>query len=135
MQQPVHVHSMKTSTATITIENEPSLPSLYGDMDKNLRLIENTHGVILNVRGNRIQIEGEEKSVLKVERLVNQLADLLAQGIITQKEDVNAAIHAFSADPSSALKDVFKKTIPVSSRKRPVAPKNEAQRKYIDAIK
>ena len=126
---------MKTSAATITIEQEQSLPSLYGDMDKNLRLIENTHGVILNVRGNRIHIEGDEKSVVKVEQLINQLADMLAQGIITQKEDVNAAIHAFSSDSSSSLKNVFQKAIPVSSRKRPVSPKNEAQRKYIEAIK
>jgi phosphate starvation-inducible PhoH-like protein len=126
---------MKTSPVIVTIEDEMSLPSLYGDMDKNLRLIENTYGVVLNARGNRIQIEGEEKSVAKVERLLKQLADMLAQGVISQKDDVNTAIHAFSTDPSTALKDLFQKTIPVSSRKRPVAPKNETQRKYVEAIR
>jgi phosphate starvation-inducible PhoH-like protein len=126
---------MKTSPVTVTIEDELSLPSLYGDMDKNLRLIENTCGVILNARGNRIQIEGEEKSVARVERLLKQLAEMLARGVISQKDDVNAAIHAFSADPSASLKDLFQKSIPVSSRKRPVAPKNETQRKYIEAIR
>jgi phosphate starvation-inducible PhoH-like protein len=126
---------MKTTEATLTIEQERSLPSLYGDMDKNLRLIENTYGVILNVRGNRIQIEGEEKKVAKVEGLIKQLADMLAEGIITHKEDVNTAINAFSADSSAALKDIFQKAIPVSSRKRSVTPKNETQRKYVEAIR
>jgi phosphate starvation-inducible PhoH-like protein len=126
---------MKTTAAIVTIENESALPSLYGDMDKNLRLIENNYGVILNVRGNRIQIEGEEKSVSRAERLVKQLADMLAQGIITQKEEVNTAIQASSADPSTALKDLFQQTIPVSSRKRAVALKNETQRKYVEAIR
>ncbi len=112
-----------------------SLPSLYGDMDKNLRLIENTYGVVLNARGNRIQIEGEEKSVARVERLLKQLADMLTKGVISQKEDVNTAIHAFSTDSSTVLKDLFQKAIPVSSRKRPVAPKNETQRKYVEAIR
>ncbi len=126
---------MKTSPVIVTIEDEMSLPSLYGDMDKNLRLIENTYGVVLNARGNRIQIEGEEKSVASVERLLKQLADMLAKGVISQKDDVNTAIHAFSTDPSTALKDLFQKTIPVSSRKRPVAPKNETQRKYVEAIR
>jgi phosphate starvation-inducible PhoH-like protein len=126
---------MKTSPVIVTIEDEMSLPSLYGDMDKNLRLIENTYGVVLNARGNRIQIEGEEKSVARVERLLKQLADMLAQGVISQKDDVNTAIHAFSTDPSTALKDLFQKAIPVSSRKRPVAPKNETQRKYVEAIR
>jgi phosphate starvation-inducible PhoH-like protein len=126
---------MKTSPVVVTIEDEMSLPSLYGDMDKNLRLIENTYGVVLNARGNRIQIEGEEKSVASAERLIKQLADMLSKGVISQKDDVNTAIHAFSADPSTALKDLFQKAIPVSSRKRPVAPKNETQRKYIEAIR
>jgi phosphate starvation-inducible PhoH-like protein len=126
---------MKTSPVIVTIEDEMSLSSLYGDMDKNLRLIENTYGVVLNARGNRIQIEGEEKSVARVERLLRQLADMLAKGVISQKDDVNTAIHAFSTDPSTALKDLFQKAIPVSSRKRPVAPKNETQRKYVEAIR
>ncbi len=126
---------MKTSAVIVTIEDELSLPSLYGDMDKNLRLIENTYGVILNARGNRIQIEGEEKSVSRAERLLKQLAEMLAHGVISQKDDVNTAIQAFSADSSTSLKDLFQKTIPVSSRKRPVAPKNETQRKYVEAIR
>ena len=126
---------MKTAAASLIIHNERSLPSLYGDLDKNLRLIENTYGVNVNARGNRIQIEGDEKSVASVERLFNQLADMLAEGIITDKDEVNHAIHAFSADPAAALKDIFQKTIPVSSRKRSIAPKNETQRRYVEAIR
>jgi len=126
---------MKKSLVTVTIDNDLTLPSLFGDLDKNLRLIENNYGVILNARGNRIQIEGEEKSVTRVERLLKQLADMLAQGVITQKDEVNTAIQASTADPSAVLKDLFQKTIPVSSRKRAVALKNEAQRKYVEAIR
>ncbi|OGW38827.1 MAG: hypothetical protein A2010_03950 [Nitrospirae bacterium GWD2_57_9] len=126
---------MKTAAVIVTIEDESSLPSLYGDMDKNLRLIENNYGVILSARGNRIQVEGEEKSVARAERLLKQLADMLSQGIISHKDEVNTAIQASSADPAAALKDLFQKTIPVSSRKRAVALKNETQRKYVEAIR
>jgi phosphate starvation-inducible protein PhoH and related proteins len=126
---------MKTAAVSITIENELSLPSLFGEMDKNLRLIENTYGVMLHARGNKIQIEGEEKSVAKVEHLIKQLAVMLEQGIISHQDDVSSAIHAYASNPSAALKDIFQKAIPVSSRKRPVAPKNETQRRYIEAIK
>lgn len=126
---------MKTSAVNLTIENEQSLPSLYGDLDKNLRLIENTYGVILLARGNRIQIEGEEKAVSKVEHLITQLADMLAEGTICQKDDVRDAIQAYSSNSSASLKDIFQKAVPVSSRKRPVTPKNETQRKYIEAIR
>jgi len=135
MDRRLYPHAMKTAAVSITIENELSLPSLFGEMDKNLRLIENTYGVMLHARGNKIQIEGEEKSVAKVEHLIKQLAVMLEQGIISHQDDVSSAIHAYASNPSAALKDIFQKAIPVSSRKRPVAPKNETQRRYIEAIK
>ena len=135
MDRRLYSHAMKTAAVSITIENELSLPSLFGEMDKNLRLIENTYGVMVHARGNKIQIEGEEKSVAKVEHLIKQLAAMLERGIISHMDDVSSAIHAYASDPSAALKDIFQKAIPVSSRKRPVAPKNEAQRRYIEAIK
>ena len=126
---------MKSAAVSLTIENEHALPSLYGDLDKNLRLIENTYGVIVNARGNRIHIEGDGKSVANVERLLKQLEDMLSQGVISGKDDVNDAIHAFVSNPASSLKDIFQKNIVVSSRKRPVAPKNETQRQYVEAIR
>src|SRR3972149_496839 len=126
---------MKTTAISLTIEDVKSLPSLFGDLDKNLRLIENTYGVTVSARGNKVQIDGEEKSVATVERLIRQLSDMLAEGIILQKEDVHAAIHAFTSNPAAVLKDIFQEEIPVSSRKRPVAAKNEAQRKYVERIK
>src|SRR5208337_1994756 len=123
------MHAMKTTAVHLVIENECSLESLYGDLDKNLRLIEDTYGVTVNARGNRIQIEGDGKNVANVERLIKQLAEMLSQGIIADKDGVNDAIHAYSSNPSITLKDIFQKSIAVSSRKRPVAPKNETQRK------
>jgi phosphate starvation-inducible PhoH-like protein len=126
---------MKTTAISLTIEDVKSLPSLFGDLDKNLRLIENTYGVTVSARGNKLQIDGEEKSVATVERLIRQLSDMLAEGILLHKEDVHAAIHAFTANPSAVLKNIFQEEIPVSSRKRSVAPKNESQRKYVEAIR
>jgi phosphate starvation-inducible protein PhoH and related proteins len=126
---------MKTTAVSITIVHEEALPILFGDLDKHLRLIEKSSGVVLNARGNRVQIEGEERDVAGVERLLRQLDDMLAEGIITHKDEVVSAIHAYTANPSSALKDIFQGEIPVSTRKRAVVPKNEAQRKYVEAIK
>jgi phosphate starvation-inducible protein PhoH and related proteins len=126
---------MKTAVSHITIRNESSLPSLFGELDRNLRLIEDLYAVHLSARGNRVQIEGEERSVTRVERLLGQLSDMIGQGIIAHKEDVSSAIRASSADPSASLRDIFQETIPVSQRKRQVAAKNETQRKYIEAIK
>ncbi len=126
---------MKTTVSHFTIENEETIPSLFGELDKNLRLIESTYGVHVSARGSKIQIEGDERAVAHVERLLEQLTDMICRGVITHKEDVGSAIRAFSADPAASLKEIFQESIPVSHRKRQVAAKNETQRKYIEAIK
>ena len=126
---------MKTTATQFIVQNVETIPSLFGDLDKNLRLIEGIYGVHLNARGSKVQIEGDEKSVGNVERLFVQLSDMISQGVITHKEDVSSAIRAFSAAPAASLKDIFREAIPVSSRKRQVVAKNESQRKYIEAIK
>jgi phosphate starvation-inducible PhoH-like protein len=126
---------MKTAVSQFTIRNEATIPSLFGELDRNLRLIEDLYAVHLSARGNRVQIEGAESAVSRVERLLGQLSDMIGQGVISHKEDVSSAIRASSADPSSSLKEIFQETIPVSQRKRQVAAKNETQRKYIEAIK
>ncbi len=126
---------MKTSAAQFIVANEDTVPSLFGELDRNLRLIEEIYGVQVSARGSKVLIEGEEKAVASVERLFKQLSAMIAENVITHKEDVSSAIRAFSADPSVSLKDIFQETIPVSQRKRQVAAKNETQRKYIEAIK
>ena len=131
----LQVSLMKTTAAHFIVPNEDAIPSLFGELDRNLRSIENIYHVQLNARGNKVIIEGEESAVARVERLLQQLADMIAKGVITHKEDVSSAIRTFSANPSVSLKEIFQETIPVSQRKRQVAAKNETQRKYIDAIK
>ena len=126
---------MKTAATQFIIRNEEAIPSLFGELDRNLRLIESTYGVHVSARGNKVHIEGDERSVGRVEHLLQQLTDMISQGVISHKEDVSSAIRAFSADPASSLKDIFQETIAVSNRKRQVAAKNETQRKYIEAIK
>lgn len=126
---------MKTAAVSITLEDTRALPLLYGDLDSNLKLIENIYGVTVSARGNRLQIEGEERSVLEAERLIKQLSDMLSGGIISRKEDVSSAIHASASTPTAALKNIFQEEIAVSTRKRPVVAKNETQRKYIEAIR
>jgi phosphate starvation-inducible PhoH-like protein len=126
---------MKTSAAQFIVANEDTVPSLFGELDRNLRLIEEIYGVQVSARGSKVLIEGEEKAVARVERLFKQLSAMIAENVITHKEDVSSAIRAFSADPSVSLKEIFQETIPVSQRKRQVAAKNETQRKYIEAIK
>jgi phosphate starvation-inducible PhoH-like protein len=126
---------MKTTAVQFIIANEDTAPSLFGELDRNLRLIEELYNVRVSARGTKVLIEGEEKAAARVERLFKQLSAMIAEGVIAHKEDVSSAIRAFSADPSMHLKEIFQETIPVSQRKRQVAAKNETQRKYIEAIK
>lgn len=126
---------MMITAVSITLEDSKNLPLLYGDLDRNLKLIESSYGVSISARGNKLIIEGREEGVAAAEHLISQLSEMLSEGVISQKEGVSAAINAFASNPSVALRDIFQEEIAVSSRKRPVVPKNETQRRYIEAIK
>ncbi len=50
-------------TMTLEVEDATALPSLLGNQDKNIVLLENTLDVIIHSRGTHIEIKGSFKSL------------------------------------------------------------------------
>lgn len=126
------MRTTKTAT-TITLEGDLSL--LYGELDKNLRLIEDSFSVDISARGDRLSIEGEEGVVAAVGKLIRGLSLVTAEGVALLPADVQFAIKAFQANEQVSIPGMFLETIPVSTKKRLITPKSEGQRRYIEAIK
>ncbi|MBI5191098.1 MAG: PhoH family protein [Nitrospirae bacterium] len=119
----------------MTLGHEEGIPVLFGEFDRNLRYIESTSGVDIKARGNRISIEGEDKAVLTVERVINDLAGLVGDGYSLKLEDVKLAMRAHEADPEAALKNVYADSVLVGSNKKQVTPKTGNQKRYVEAIR
>lgn len=102
-------------------------------LGKNISVIEEALDVIISARGNKIIIKGEEESVRRAKKIVEELRELSSEGYSIKPEDIRYAIETSQGDPS--LKNLFMSNIPISSKKRFIVPKTETQREYIEAIR
>src|SRR4030067_2799269 len=128
----------------LDLGEEKDLSSLYGRLDSTLKLMEEALRIKASIRGNKVFLHGDEKSVSKAEKLIREFYSINSEGYIVNPEDVKFALRAMedtetkdvSYSPSSpSLKEFFQSNIPVSSKKKFIVPRSEAQKQYIEAIK
>ncbi len=123
---------------------------IYGRLDKSLKIIEEALGIEASIRGNKIFLQGKEKAVNRAKKFIEELQLLNTNGYIINPEDIKYVIKAFDVTafegPSArsessqrvattSLKEFFLSTIPVSSKKKFIVPRSEAQKRYIDTIR
>ncbi|MDH4027315.1 MAG: PhoH family protein [Nitrospirota bacterium] len=147
----------QTVKLELDLGEEKDLSSLHGRIDRTLKVMENTLGIQASIRGNKIFLHGDRKSVNKAEKFIREFYSINSNGYTINPEDIQYALKALeyaeegeAPKPSGTrhpvtttaksgaaepLKDFFLSNIPVSSKKKFIVPRTETQKKYIDAIK
>ena len=119
----------------IALEITPNLEPLFGTRDENLRLMEDSLGVRIDLRSDAIHIEGPEESVNRVQRIFQDFESLRRQGVHPHNGELNGMLRLVVADPSASLRAVAdsgkQRSVGI---KRMVQPRSVNQRKYIEAI-
>jgi phosphate starvation-inducible PhoH-like protein len=108
---------------------------LFGEYNKNLKRIAELTDVSIHARGNTIFIQGDSIAENLAKKILNQLYGLLKDGYPIYPNDVEYAVRILSEDDRIKLKDIFLDTVYITSKKRPVIPKSQTQKEYIDAIR
>ncbi|MGB3257836.1 MAG: PhoH family protein [Ornithinimicrobium sp.] len=121
-------------THTIIIPGEVSMVSLLGPRDELLRTIERSFvDVDIHVRGNEFRVTGPSHDLALVERLVDELLDIVRRGHPLTREAVERSISMLRQQSTDRPADVLTMNI-VSSRGRTIRPKTLNQKHYVDAI-
>lgn len=128
---------METVTKTVELELDEvkEYPFLHGGIDKTLKLIEESLGIIISVRGSKLIIQGEDREIEKAERLIEELRAVNRSGYALRPEDISYAIRSLCDGEDISVRELFSNNIPVSSKRRFIIPKTETQRQYINAIR
>jgi phosphate starvation-inducible PhoH-like protein len=121
------------TVARIPVPDE-GVELLFGSYDTNLKTFEDLFGVRIRTDGNMLVAEGDDAAVARVERVVNQLGELVAEGYQLSQEDVQRAAQLVIEDGHVRLRDYFVRATVKASSKRHVTPKSLNQRRYVDAI-
>ncbi len=118
-----------------SLEITPGIEPLYGTRDENLRLMEDSLGVTIDLRSDAIEVTGNEAGVVQVERIFTDYEALRRGGVTLQNGELKGMLKLVIADPTVTLKALVDSGRQRSTGvKRMVQPRSPNQRKYVEAI-
>ena len=107
----------------------------FGTHDGNIKYLESLLKVQVHIDGeNNLTIDGEDDHVQLVERLVEDYAQLRAEGVKFTNGDLKSIIRIISEDTSQSLRGVVSTSKTLQAGKRNVSPKTLNQKLYLEAI-
>ncbi|WP_392545223.1 PhoH family protein [Oryzobacter telluris] len=128
---PSHPH---VPQHTVVVPPDVAMVTLLGPRDEMLRTMERQFPhVQIHVRGNEFHISGPSAEVALVERLIDELLDVLEAGQPLNRDAVERSIQMLRAQTVERPADVLTMNI-VSNRGRTIRPKTLGQKRYVDAI-
>jgi phosphate starvation-inducible protein PhoH and related proteins len=119
----------------IALEITPNLEPLFGTRDENLRLMEDSLGVRIDLRSDAVHVEGSEESVARIQSIFQDFEALRLKGIHPHNGELNGMLRLVVADPATTLRSVAEAGKQRSAGiKRIVQPRSLNQRRYVEAI-
>src|SRR5947209_1286835 len=107
----------------------------FGTHDGNIKYLESLLKVQVHIDGeNNLTVDGDDHQVELVERLVQDYAQLRAEGVKFSNGDLKSVIRIISEDTSQSLRGVVSTSRTIQAGKRNVAPKTLNQKLYVEAI-
>jgi phosphate starvation-inducible PhoH-like protein len=123
------------STADLEVLDTGALAALVGPANEHLKLVGRTLGIECGVRGNTVRMAGGPEEVALAERFLAEAAQMLGTGAELESADFVRGLNALREEPSLTLRDLFEDVVLITARRRPIAAKSVAQKRYIQAIR
>jgi phosphate starvation-inducible PhoH-like protein len=105
---------------------------LAGIGDGVLGALRERLGCAINLRGNRLTLDGEEGKVVTARAVVEELVELVERGQEIGAGTVDTVLSAI--DESEDVREIFEDVV-WSHRGRKITPKTVTQKHYVDAIR
>lgn len=122
-------------TADVEVLDNATLMALVGPNSEHLKLVARTLGIDSSLRGNIIRLAGDADNVALAERFFAEAAALSSGGTVLEPQDFVRGVQALRDDPALSLRELFEEVVLVSTKRKPIAAKTIAQRRYIQAIR
>ena len=123
------------SKSDITLADNNTALLVYGDLNKNLAVIEEAAGVTIQVRGSELTVNGPKHGVELAASAIGKLQELIRAGYPVYPSDVAYALRILQASPRANLKEIFLDKVYITAEQKVVSPKSLNQKLYIDSIR
>jgi len=117
------------------VSNYHKARSLFGNLDKNLKIIEDELDVKLVARGEEIKIEGEEENVELARRTLEEMTKLIEEGNDISGRQVEYIIELLQNEENMDFSNIFNQVIQVNHKGREIKPQTVGQKIYLEAMK
>ncbi|WP_313467703.1 PhoH family protein [Carnobacterium sp.] len=126
---------MTNKTYDFELKKINNANNLFGSQDKHLKLLEDSLNVVINSRGTRMEVIGSEKKAQTVEKIFNQLQELIDRGITINQTDVISAIKMAQNGTLDYFVSMYEEEIGKTYDGKPIRAKNFGQRQYVQSVK
>src|SRR5580698_11594991 len=117
------------------LEITPNLEPLFGTRDENLRLMEDSLHVRIDLKSDALHVEGSQEGLARVERIFSDYEQLRRNGVNLQNGELHGMLKLVVADPAVTLRHLVESGKQRSAGiKRMVQPRSLNQRLYVEAI-
>ncbi len=120
---------------SIYIDREDYIISLFGDFDKNIKIVEQEYNVSIVYRGSEIKLVGDSEDVLKASDVTNALLSCIENGEKITEHTIRYCIYLINSGFKDKLENLFSGCICLNSKGKAIKPKTIGQKKYCEAIK
>ena len=110
------------------------LETLFGVHDQNIKFLESLLDIQINARGHNLTVNGEPKDVTTAEQILQDFAELFAEGRQFTDRELREAFTQIAEDRAYSLRDYFTRSRFSPAGKKQVAPKSAMQRRYLETI-
>lgn len=134
-QRPSLKEKVDSTRATLDFADLNLARQLFGEQNNNLKRLAEAIDITIDARGNTLFIQGDSITVRLAQNILKQLYGLIEERYPIYPVDIDYAVRALSRDDRVNLKKIFLDTVYITSKRRTIAPKNQAQKEYIEAIR
>ena len=117
-----------------SIEITPNIETLFGTRDENLHILEDGLNINIDLRADRIDLEGATKDVARGEQVFADFEHLRKSGHTFQNGDLNSMLRVLASDPKVTLRGLAEAGKQRAFGRRTVQLKSSNQRRYLEAI-
>lgn len=119
----------------LIFDDNDTLRQICGDDDRNLKVVQDTFGVRIGQRGNKLSFSGETRQVELAEQVILDTYQLAKKGHDVTEADFHQAVKMIAADTTVDIDSVFLEALPLTAKNRRLTPKSVRQSEYIEAIR
>ena len=109
--------------------------SLFGMNDRNMAVLEQELNVMITLRGQELQIQGEAADRQLAEQVIEKLIELLRRGETIDASRIRYAVSLGREGRLDQIEEILEDVVAITHRGRRIQCKTLGQREYVSAVR